>query len=219
MSASGKKAFEPLFEPKVPGFPKAQLNDMASVMRCAGPETVAVMIEPIQGEVGVLPATDQFLRDLRSFTQERGLLLILDEIQTGIGRTGRMFHYEHVGIKPDILTLGKGLGGGVPLAALLAIKAASCFAHGDQGGTFNGNPLMCAVGIAMLGEVSAELLLGSVTEKGEVLTAALGKLARRYRLAEVRGRGPAPPAGLAKCINSMHSRRIEAASSCMRLVT
>jgi acetylornithine/N-succinyldiaminopimelate aminotransferase len=104
---------------------------MASVKRCIGPKTIAIMIEPIQGEAGVLPATDQFLRDLRSFTQEHGLLLILDEIQTGIGRTGKMFHCEHVGIKPDILTLGKGLGGGVPLAALLATEAASCFAHGD----------------------------------------------------------------------------------------
>jgi acetylornithine/N-succinyldiaminopimelate aminotransferase len=189
MSASGKKAFEPLFEPKVPGFPKAQLNDMDSVRRCIGPKTVAIMIEPIQGEAGVLPATDQFLRELRSFTQERGLLLILDEIQTGIGRTGKMFHYEHVWIKPDVLTLGKGLGGGVPLAALLATKAASCFAHGDQGGTFNGNPLMCAAGIAVLGEVSPESFLGSVTEKGEVLTASLADLAKRYRLGEMRGRG------------------------------
>jgi acetylornithine/N-succinyldiaminopimelate aminotransferase len=189
MSASGKKAFEPLFEPKVPGFPKAQLNDMASVRRCVGPETVAVMTEPIQGEAGVVPATDEFLHELRSFTQERGLLLILDEIQTGIGRTGKMFHYEHVGIKPDILTLGKGLGGGVPLAALLATEAASCFAHGDQGGTFNGNALMCAAGIAVLREVSPESFLGSITEKGEVLTAALGKLAKRYGLGEVRGRG------------------------------
>ncbi|HEY2531568.1 MAG TPA: acetylornithine transaminase [Xanthobacteraceae bacterium] len=189
MSASGKKAFEPLFEPKVPGFPKAQLNDMDSVRRCIGRETVAVMIEPIQGEAGVLPATDQFLRDLRSLTQEQGLLLILDEIQTGIGRTGKMFHYEHVGIKPDILTLGKGLGGGVPLAALLATEAASCFAHGDQGGTFNGNPLMCAAGIAVLGEVSPESFLGSVTEKGELLTASLAKLAKQYWLDEVRGRG------------------------------
>jgi acetylornithine/N-succinyldiaminopimelate aminotransferase len=189
MSASGKKSFEPLFEPKVPGFPKAQLNDMASVRRCVGPKTVGVMIEPIQGEAGVVPATDQFLRDLRSFTQERGLLLILDEIQTGIGRTGKMFHYEHVGIKPDILTLGKGLGGGVPLAALLATEAVSCFAHGDQGGTFNGNALMCAAGIAVLCEVSPGSFLGSVTEKGEVLTAALRKLAKRYGLGEVRGRG------------------------------
>jgi acetylornithine/N-succinyldiaminopimelate aminotransferase len=189
MSASGKKAFEPLFEPKVPGFPKAQLNDMDSVRRCIGPKTVAVMIEPIQGEAGVLPATDQFLRDLRSLTRERGLLLILDEIQTGIGRTGKMFHYEHVEIRPDILTLGKGLGGGVPLAALLATEAASCFAHGDQGGTFNGNPLMCAAGIAVLDEVSTERFLGSVTEKGEALTASLAALAKRHRLGEVRGRG------------------------------
>jgi acetylornithine/N-succinyldiaminopimelate aminotransferase len=189
MSASGKKAFEPLFEPKVPGFPKAQLNNMDSVRRCIDPKTIAIMIEPIQGEAGVLSATDQFLRDLRSLTQEHGLLLILDEIQTGIGRTGKMFHFEHVGIKPDILTLGKGLGGGVPLAALLATEAASCFSHGDQGGTFNGNPLMCAAGIAVLGEVSPESFLGSVTEKGEMLTASLAKLAEQYRLGEVRGRG------------------------------
>src|SRR5262245_23656694 len=189
MSASGKRAFEPLFEPKVPGFPKAQLNDMASVMRSIGPKTVAIMLEPIQGEAGVLPATDQFLRDLRSLTRERGLLLILDEIQTGIGRTGKMFHYEHVGITPDILTLGKGLGGGVPLAAMLATEAASCFEHGDQGGTFDGNPLMCAAGIAVLGEVSRRDFLMSVTEKGEALTASLAKLAKRYGLGEVRGRG------------------------------
>src|SRR5262245_28821082 len=189
MSASGKKTFEPLFEPKVPGFRKAQLNDMASVRHCIGPKTIAIMIEPIQGEAGVLPATDQFLRDLRSLTKEHGLLLILDEIQTGIGRTGKMFHYEHVGIKPDILTLGKGLGGGVPLAALLATEAASSFAHGDQGGTFNGNPLMCAAGLAVLAAVSRKDFLGSVTEKGEMLTASLAKLAKRYRLGEVRGRG------------------------------
>jgi acetylornithine/N-succinyldiaminopimelate aminotransferase len=189
MSASGKKAFEPLFEPKVPGFPKAQLNDMASVTRRIGPKTVAIMLEPIQGEAGVLPAINQFLRDLRSLTKERGLLLIFDEIQTGIGRTGKMFHYEHVGITPDILTLGKGLGGGVPLAAMLATEAVSCFAHGDQGGTFNGNPLMCAAGIAVLDEVSQPSLLRSVTEKGEALTASLAKLAKRYRLGEVRGLG------------------------------
>jgi len=189
MSASGKKAFEPLFEPKVPGFPKAQFNDIASVRRCIGAKTVAIMLEPIQGEAGVLPATDEFLRDLRSLTLERGLLLILDEIQTGIGRTGKMFHYEHVGIEPDILTLGKGLGGGVPLAALLATKTASCFAHGDQGGTFNGNPLMCAAGITVLDAVSSRDFLMSVTEKGEALTTSLVSLANRHGLGEVRGRG------------------------------
>jgi len=189
MSASGKKAFEPLFEPKVQGFPKAQLNDIASVRRCIGPKTVAVMLEPIQGEAGVLPASDRFLRDLRSLTEERGLLLMLDEIQTGIGRTGKMFHYEYVGITPDILTLGKGLGGGVPLAALLATEAASCFEHGDQGGTFNGNPLMCAAGIAVLDEVSQPEFLSTVRGKGEALTASLAKLSNRHGLGDVRGRG------------------------------
>src|ERR1700720_1538356 len=154
MSASGKKAFEPLFEPKVAGFRKAQLNDLASVERLINDNTVAVMLEPIQGEAGVLPATDPFLRDLRELTRAHGLLLIVDEIQTGIGRTGKLFHYEHADITPDVMTLGKGIGGGVPLAALLATEKACCFAHGDQGGTFNGNPLMCAAGLAVIDEVS-----------------------------------------------------------------
>src|SRR6266481_3810137 len=161
MSASGKKAFEPLFEPKVPGFPKAPLNDLASVKRLISDKTVGVMLEPIQGEAGVWPATDQFLRDLRSLTKAHGLLLIFDEIQTGMGRTGTLFHYEHAGIEPDIMTLGKGIGGGVPLAALLATQAASCFEHGDQGGTFNGNPLMCAAGLAVLDCVAAPDFLKS----------------------------------------------------------
>ncbi|HEX7923459.1 MAG TPA: aminotransferase class III-fold pyridoxal phosphate-dependent enzyme, partial [Bradyrhizobium sp.] len=146
MSASGKKAFEPLFEPKVSGFRKAKLNDIESVRKLISPSTVAVMLEPIQGEAGVWPATDAFLQELRALTQQRGLLLIVDEIQTGIGRTGKLFGHEHAGIEPDIMTLGKGIGGGVPLAALLATEHASCFDHGDQGGTFNGNPLMCAAG-------------------------------------------------------------------------
>src|SRR6266571_3491950 len=127
MSASGKKAFEPLFEPKVAGFKKAKLNDLASVKALITPSTVAVMLEPIQGEAGVWPATDQFLKALRALTKEHGLLLIVDEIQTGMGRTGKLFHYEHAGIEPDIMTLGKGIGGGVPLAALLATRTASCF--------------------------------------------------------------------------------------------
>src|ERR1700761_2251657 len=118
MSASGKKAFEPLFEPKVPGFRKARLNDLASVKALIGDNTVAVMLEPIQGEAGVWPATDPFLQQLRALTRARGLLLIVDEIQTGIGRTGKLFGYEHAGIEPDIMTLGKGIGGGVPPAGV-----------------------------------------------------------------------------------------------------
>jgi acetylornithine/N-succinyldiaminopimelate aminotransferase len=189
MSASGKKAFEPLFEPKVSGFPKAKLNDLASVRRLISDKTIAVMLEPIQGEAGVWPATDQFLQELRALTEAHGLLLIFDEIQTGMGRTGKLFHYEHAGITPDIMTLGKGIGGGVPLAALLATEKASCFEHGDQGGTFNGNPLMCAAGLAVLEQVSEGEFLKSVVDAGLYLESELQKLSARHGLGDVRGRG------------------------------
>jgi acetylornithine/N-succinyldiaminopimelate aminotransferase len=189
MSASGKKAFEPLFEPKVAGFPKAQLNDLESVKRLITDKTIGVMLEPIQGEAGVWPATDQFLRDLRALTRDHGLLLIVDEIQTGMGRTGKLFHYQHAGIEPDIMTLGKGIGGGVPLAALLATAQVSCFEHGDQGGTFNGNPLMCAVGLAVLEQVGRPDFLKSVTETGLYLGSELQRISARHGLGEVRGKG------------------------------
>jgi acetylornithine/N-succinyldiaminopimelate aminotransferase len=189
MSASGKKAFEPLFEPKVSGFRKARLNDIASVESLINANTVAVMLEPIQGESGVWPATDEFLQALRALTEAHGLLLIFDEIQTGMGRTGKLFHYEHAAIAPDIMTLGKGLGGGVPLAALLATERASCFEHGDQGGTFNGNPIMCAAGLAVLEEVSKPDFLKTVADTGLLLESALQRLSARHGLGDVRGRG------------------------------
>lgn len=189
MSASGKKAFEPLFEPKVQGFPKARLNDLESVKALIGDNTIGVMLEPIQGEAGVWPATDEFLQALRELTKEHGLLLIMDEIQTGIGRTGKLFHYEHAGIAPDIMTLGKGIGGGVPLGALLATEAASCFEPGDQGGTFNGNPLMCAAGLAVLHEVSRPDFLKSVTDTGLFLASELRRVSAKHGLGDVRGNG------------------------------
>ena len=189
MSASGKKAFEPLFEPKVSGFPKAKLNDLDSVKRLITAKTIGVMLEPIQGEAGVWAATDQFLQELRALTKEHGLLLIFDEIQTGMGRTGKLFHYEHAGIEPDIMTLGKGIGGGVPLAALLATDKVSCFEHGDQGGTFNGNPLMCAAGLAVLAEVSKPEFLKSAVDAGLFLESELQRISARHGLGEVRGRG------------------------------
>jgi acetylornithine/N-succinyldiaminopimelate aminotransferase len=189
MSACGKKAFETLFEPKVPGFRKAKLNDLASVRKLVNNKTVAVMLEPVQGEAGVWPAADQFLQELRALTREHGLLLIVDEIQTGMGRTGRLFHYQHAGIEPDIMTLGKGIGGGVPLAALLATERASCFEHGDQGGTFNGNPLMCAAGLAVLDQIVTPEFLKDVVDSGLFLESELQRLSARHGLGEVRGRG------------------------------
>ncbi len=154
-----------------------------------GQNTVAVMLEPIQGEAGVWPATDQFLQQLRALTEAHGLLLIVDEIQTGMGRTAKLFGYEHAAIAPDIMTLAKGIAGGAPLAALLATERASCFAHGDQGGTFNGNPLMCAAGLAVLDVVAKPAFLKSVAETGLFLESELQKLSARHGLGEVRGRG------------------------------
>jgi acetylornithine/N-succinyldiaminopimelate aminotransferase len=189
MSASGKPGWDALFEPKVPGFPKARLNDVASVERLIGDRTAAVMLEPIQGEAGVLMATDGFLHDLRQLTSAKRLLLIVDEIQTGMGRTGKLFGYEHAGIEPDIMTLGKGIGGGVPLAALLAKEGVCCFEHGDQGGTYNGNPLMTAVGCAVLDALLAPGFLAGVAQRGQQLADGLKKLAAKHSLGEVRGRG------------------------------
>jgi len=189
MAASGKPGWDRLFEPKVPGFPKARLNDLGSVRDLIGPRTVAVMLEPIQGEAGVVPADAGFLRSLRALCDEHGLLLILDEVQTGVGRTGTLFAFEQAGVVPDIITLGKGLGGGVPLAALLAKKEVACFAHGDQGGTYCGNPLMAAVGNAVLDVVAQPQFLAGVAERGAHLQKHLQRLAGRHGLVGERGSG------------------------------
>jgi len=189
MAASGKAGWERLFEPKVRGFPKATLNDLASVEALIGPKTVGVMLEPIQGEAGVVPADDAFMRALRRLCDRRGLLLILDEVQTGVGRTGKMFAFEHCGIRPDIMTLGKGIGGGAPLAALLASDASMYFEPGEQGGTYCGNPLMAAVGLAVIDTVAQPSFLATVRERGAQLERGLANLIERRRLAGQRGRG------------------------------
>lgn len=179
MSASGKAGWDRLFEPKVPGFPKARLNDIASVQALIGPQTVAVMLERVQGEAGVIPASHAFLSALRALCDRHDLLLILDEVQTGIGRTGTLFAFEAAGIAPDVLTLGKGLGGGVPLSALLASQRADCFEPGDQGGTYCGNPLMAAVGCAVLDVVAQPAFLEGVRERAARMQAVLDAHAAR----------------------------------------
>jgi len=189
MSASGKAAFEPLFEPKVKGFPKAVLNDIASVEQLIGPNTVAVMLEPIQGEGGVIPATREFMRELRALTQRHNVLLIVDEVQSGCGRAGTLFAYELSGIEPDIMTLGKGIGGGVPLAALLSKADVACFDAGDQGGTYNGNPLMTAVGYSVLSQLTAPGFLEGVRERSEYLRERLIELSAERGFEGERGEG------------------------------
>jgi acetylornithine/N-succinyldiaminopimelate aminotransferase len=189
MSASGRPQWKDLYEPKVPGFHKVPLNDFCAVSTAVTEKTAAVMVEPIQGEAGVIPATDDYLRGLRRLTAERGVLLIVDEIQTGMGRTGKLFAYEHAGIEPDVMTLGKGMGGGVPLAALVAKEDVSLFEPGEQGGTFNGNLLVTAAGCAVMEELTRPGFLDGVVAAGDYLRARLEELSSAKGLGEVRGRG------------------------------
>ena len=189
MSASGKPGWDTMFAPQVPGFPKANLNDIESVKKCITDKTVAIMLEPVQGEGGVIPCDDSFMRELRQLTQENNLLLIVDEVQAGFGRTGTLFAYQQYGIEPDIMTLGKGIGGGVPLAALLCTDDVACFVPGDQGGTYNGNALMTAVGISVIDQLLAPGFLQSVITKGELLQSELLKLSSEFGLKGERGKG------------------------------
>lgn len=189
MSASGKAGWDTMFAPQVPGFKRAQLNDIESVQSLITDQTVAIMLEPVQGEAGVIVAEDEFLQALRSLCDERKLLLIVDEVQAGIGRCGRPFCYQWSGVTPDIMTLGKGIGGGVPLGALLARREVSCFEYGEQGGTYNGNPLMAAVGLAVVQRVFDPAFLAEIARKTAVFQRLLQGVVSKYGLVGERGRG------------------------------
>ncbi|MBI1773125.1 MAG: aminotransferase class III-fold pyridoxal phosphate-dependent enzyme, partial [Burkholderiales bacterium] len=189
MSASGKPGWDTIFAPQVSGFPKADLNDIASVEKLITDKTVGVMLEPVQGEGGVIPASPEFMQALRELTKKHGLLLIVDEVQTGMGRTGELFGYQLSNIEPDIMTLAKGIGGGVPLGALLCREEVACFVPGDQGGTYNGAPLMAAVGIAVFKELTKPGFLASVQEKAEYLSQQLEKLSEEFGMQGERGFG------------------------------
>jgi len=188
MAASGKPGWDALFPPVMPGFVKVPYGDVSAVAAQIAADTVAVMVEPIQGEAGVVVPPEGYLRELRSLCDSHGLLLICDEVQTGMGRTGSLFAYEREGVKPDILTLGKGLGGGVPISAVLANERASCFVPGDQGGTYNGNPLMVAVARSVFAVVSQAEFLATVRARGQYLEQRLAGLCTRYGIG-LRGRG------------------------------
>jgi acetylornithine/N-succinyldiaminopimelate aminotransferase len=188
MAASGKPGWDQLFPPKMPGFVKVPFGDAAAVRARIRAETVAVMVEPIQGEAGVVVPPDGYLSELRALCDAHDLLLICDEVQTGIGRTGTLFASQRESVKPDILTLGKGLGGGVPISAVLANERASCFVPGDQGGTYNGNPLMIAAARAVFAVVSEPAFLARVRAAGAYLQERLSATCREHGLG-LRGRG------------------------------
>jgi acetylornithine/N-succinyldiaminopimelate aminotransferase len=186
VTAGGKDAYSAPFGPLPPGFVHVPYGDLDAIKGATGERTVAVMLEPILGEAGVVPPPDDYLAGVRAWCDERDLLLILDEIQTGIGRTGRWFEHQHHGIVPDVMTLAKGLGGGVPIGACLAGPRADVFEPGDHGSTFGGNPLACAAGVAVLSAIEEEGLVGHAAEMGEHLRSALGEL---DGVRQVRGRG------------------------------
>jgi len=189
MSATGKDAFAPLFEPKVSGFTKVPFNQLAATEQAIDKQTVAIMLELIQGEAGVISADSEFVLGLAALCKQHSLLLIIDEVQTGIARTGSLFAYQQFDIQPDIMTLGKGLGGGVPISALLATKQVSCFDYGDQGGTFNGNPLMCSVANAVLSSVLEPQFMPHIEKIGIYFQQQLKALSAKFGLGEVRGKG------------------------------
>lgn len=189
MSASGKPGWDTMFAPQVEGFPKAEINDLDSVRALIDAQTVAVMLEPVQGEAGVIPATREFMQGLRKLADEHGILFIVDEVQTGMGRTGSLFAYQQFDVIPDIMTLAKGIGGGIPLAALLAREEVCVFAHGDQGGTYNGNPLCAAVGVAVFDTITAPGFMESGAGAHAPVVEGLLALSAKWSLRGERGMG------------------------------
>lgn len=182
IAAGGQKKYLEGFGPKVEGFDQVPFGDHEALRAAITPETAAIMIEPVQGEGGLRPVPPQCLRGLRELCDERGLLLIMDEVQTGVGRTGKLFAHEWSGIAPDIMTIAKGIGGGFPLGAILATEAAGAgLTAGTHGTTFGGNPLAMAVGNAVLDVVLAPGFLDDVQKKALLL---------KQRLAEIRDRHP-----------------------------
>ena len=176
-------------EPGLPGFSKVPFNDLAALHAAVDSRTVAIMLEPIQGEAGVIPATQQYLKGVERLCRELGILLILDEVQTGVGRCGALLAEQTYGVRADIITLGKGLGGGVPLAALLARGTACCAEAGELEGSHHGNALMSAAGLAILDAVQEPGFMEQVQASGRHLRDGLSHLAGRYGQGEVRGQG------------------------------
>lgn len=186
MSATGQERIRKGFEPVVPGFLHAEFNDLKSVEGLVTDKTVAILLEPVQGEGGINVADPDFMKGLRELCDRRKLLLILDEIQTGMGRTGRMFAYQHYGIEPDLMILAKSLGGGVPIGALVVHKKfqAEVFEPGSHGSTYGGNPLVTAAGLAVFKTLRKERLVQQANESGQFLGQRLQGLKEGFSFIE-----------------------------------
>ena len=180
MAASGKPGWEALFPPYPPGFNKVPFGDLAAMERAIDESTVALLVEPVQGEAGVVVAPAGYLRGLRELADRHDLLLVLDEVQTGVGRTGRFLAQEHEEVRADITTLGKGLGAGLPVSAVLANERAACFDLGDNGSTHGGNPLMAHVALAVCRVIAEPAFLARVEQRGAELARTLAAHGARW---------------------------------------
>ncbi len=189
-AATGQRKFHEPYLPIPDGFINVEYNNIGAIKKGTSSQTCAVMLEPVQGEGGVNIPDDSYLKAVRAWCDRKGILLILDEVQTGIGRIGTLFGYEQFNVEPDIITLAKGLGGGIPIGAFLAKEKAAVFALGEHGSTFGGNPLACAVGYATLQFVIENDIPDKVKRNGAYLLSQLNKLKSKYDfIVEVRGRG------------------------------
>ncbi len=191
LSATGQEKYREGFEPLPMGFKYVPFNDIEAARKAINDKSCALMLEPIQGEGGDHIASRDYLISLRRLSDEHGLLLIFDEVQCGLGRTGKLFAYQHAGVEPDIMTLAKPLGGGLPLGAMLAREeVAAAFQPGNHASTFGGNPLACAAGVAVMEAIFEESLVKNAEEVGNYLLLRLAELQQRYSfIVEVRGRG------------------------------
>src|SRR3984893_15774408 len=185
VTAGGQPKYSEPFKPLPEGFVHVPYNDLDAIKAATSERTVAVMLEPVMGEIGIIPAKPGYLAGVRNWCDEQGLLLILDEVQTGLGHTGRWFAHQHHGITPDVMTLAKGLGGGGPIGVCLAAPKADVFEPGDHGSTFGGNPLACSAALAVLRVIERDGLVGHAAEMGDMLNAAIHGLGGK----EVRGLG------------------------------
>jgi len=190
VAATGQEKFQKPYLPLPTGFVNVEYNNVEAIKAATTERTCAVLLEPVQGESGVNLPDDDYLTAVRAWCDRKGLLLILDEIQTGLGRTGTLFAYQQCGIEPDIMTLAKGLAGGIPIGAFLAKDGASVFAPGEHGSTFGGNPVACAAGYATLKFTLDNDIAGNAGRVGRYFTAGLDGLRRKYRfISDVRGSG------------------------------
>lgn len=190
LTATGQNKYHKYFKPLVGGFRYVVYNDIDNLKKAINNETCAILLEVIQGEGGINEADEAYLKEVRKLCDEYDILLIFDEVQTGIGRTGKLFAYEHFGVKPDIMTLAKGLGGGIPIGAVVANEKANVFLPGDHASTFGGNPLACAVGMTVMNIVSEDSFLENVQNLGNYFKSELLKLKEKYIcIKNVRGKG------------------------------